>query len=175
MKAFYDQRVRAGALSLLFACAGCASSGTAVGELKEPTGEKEVTLLWKSEALNPQRGSISGKLPDGTHYSGRYFEVVKAAAEDVYGPAWDGWDPYWSGWYPSWYGGPVDDLDWPGFVTIYTGRVIANLKSDDDKSRLRCRFTIADPNAGLKGGGVGQCQLSNGQAISDVVLASDRG
>jgi hypothetical protein len=89
----------------------------------------------------------------------------------VYAPAWLGWRPYWSGWFPGWYRGPIDDLDWPAFVKIYTGRVIANLKSDDDATRLRCRFRIDDPRAGLVRGGHGDCQLSNGQSIDPVIVA----
>jgi hypothetical protein len=161
------------ALAVTLLCSACSTTGTAVGMLEQPTGKgDDVTLVWKSDAANPDRGTISGTLPDGTHYAGRYFEVLKTAQADVYGPAWVGWRPYWSGWRMGWYSGPVRDLDWPGFVTIYTGRVIANLKSDDDASRLRCRFHLDDARAGLAHGGHGECQLSSGQTIDNVIVAS---
>jgi hypothetical protein len=161
-------------LASMLAMTACSTTGTAVGKLDEPTGKKEaVTLLWKSDATNPDRGQISGTLPDGTHYSGKYFEVIKTAEADVYRPAWEGWTPYWSGWAYRGYIGPARELDWPTFVEIYTGRVIANMTSDDHQTRLRCRFSIDDPRAGLVGGGSGECQLSNGEAIKHVVVASN--
>ncbi|HTV19822.1 MAG TPA: hypothetical protein VMG12_14150 [Polyangiaceae bacterium] len=162
------------ALAVSMFCSACSTTGTAVGRLEQPTGPgNAVTLVWKSDAANPDRGTISGTLPDGSHYAGRYFEVLKTADADIYGPAWVGWRPYWSGWRMGWYSGPVRDLDWPGFVTIYTGRVIANMKSDDDQGRLRCRFRLDDPRAGLVHGGHGECQLSNGQTIDHVIVASN--
>lgn len=161
-------------LAAMLASTACSTTGTAVGKLDEPAGKKEaVTLVWKSDASDPDRGKISGTLPDGTHYSGKYFEVIKTAEADVYGPAWEGWRPYWSGWAYRGYTGPIAELDWPAFVEIYTGRVIANLSSDDQQTRLRCRFSIDSPRAGLVGGGTGDCQLSDGQEIEHVVVASN--
>jgi hypothetical protein len=155
--------------ALPFALGACATTGTASGELKEPTGSQEpVTLSWKSDATDPDRGRIAGTLADGVHYSGKYFEVIKTVDEDVYGPAWDGWRPYWPGW-----GTPTNyEYGWRRFLEIYTGRVIANLRSDDGKVRLRCRFTIEKPLEGLKGGGSGDCQLSNGESIKNVDLSA---
>jgi len=166
-------------LAVSFLCSACSTTGTAVGKLEEPRGSaagavkgNDVTFVWKSDAANPDRGRISGTLPDGSHYAGGYFEVLETADADMYGPAWVGWRPYWSGWRMGGYPGPVRDLDWRGFVTIYTGKVIANMKSDDDASRLRCRFRLDDPRAGLAHGGHGECQLSNGQTIDHVVVTS---
>jgi hypothetical protein len=160
------------ALAVLSMATGCSTTGTAVGRLEQPGGNgNEVTFVWKSDAANPERGTISGTLPDGRHYSGRYFEVIKTATADVYGPAWVGWRPYWPGWRMGWYAGPIHELDWPAFVNIYTGKVIANMKSDDDATHLRCRFRIDDPRAGLVHGGRGDCQLSNGQTIDHVFVA----
>lgn len=151
---------------------GCSSEGTAVGEMRDPSGREQlVTLTWKSDAIDPARGAIFGTLPDGTHYSGRYFEVVKTAPAELYGPVWEGWNPYWPEWRAPWYDGPVGETDWPAFAEIYTGRVIANLSSDDGKQRLRCRFTVTEPFNGPRRGGQGDCELSNGERIENVVLA----
>jgi putative hemolysin len=30
---------------------------------------------------------------------------------------------------------------------------------------MRCRFTLRDPDAGMSGGGLGQCQLPDGSII----------
>jgi hypothetical protein len=172
------QAMRAGwqGLSFTLSClaVACSTSGTAVGELKEPGNQQEpVTLVWKSDATDPDRGHISGNLPDGTHYDGRYYDVIQTASTDTYAPAWDGWSPYWSEWEPPWTSEHLEAWDWPAFVRIYTGKVIANLQSDDHAKRLRCRFTIQDPRAGLVGGGSGDCQLSTGEEIAQVVVSRE--
>lgn len=156
--------------------AACTTEGVAIGEAESPAGEREgqVTLVWKSDFANPIGGTISGMLPDGTFYSGRYFEVTQTAEAEYYADAWVGWpSPYWSDWgyggyYGDYYGG-----GWPTFVTLYSGRVIANLVSTDGQERLRCRFILAEPTEGLAGGGTGECQASDGRTLSDVVLAPE--
>jgi hypothetical protein len=50
------------------------------------------------------------------------------------------------------------------------GQVIASLTADDQKSTMRCRFTIEVPSAGLARGGSGECKLSDGTLIEPVVL-----
>jgi hypothetical protein len=182
MRTAFMQAKRAGgralAISLSVSAAACSTTGTAVGELEQPgnpqqaSAHEAVTLVWKSDAADPDRGVISGVLPNGAHFSGRYFEVVRTASTDTYAPAWEGWSPYWSEWHAPWYSEPLETFDWPAFVRIYTGKVIANLVSDDHSTRLRCRFTISDPRAGLARGGSGDCQLSNGESIQDVVVSS---
>jgi len=48
----------------------------------------------------------------------------------------------------------------PGlFVRENSGRVLANLHSDDGEY-MRCRFKLLSPDRGMKGGGEGRCQLS---------------
>ena len=159
-------------VATLTLCNACSTTGTAVGRLEQPAGKAEpVTFVWKSDAGTPDRGTISGTLPDGSHYSGRYFEVIKTADAELYSYAWDGWRPYWAGWRAGWHPVMVEPMDWPTFVNIYTGRVIANLKSDDTSTRLRCRFHADDPRSGLDHGAHGDCQLSNGEEIDHVVVA----
>ena len=58
--------------------------------------------------------------------------------------------------------------DGPSLFGSSTGRVVANLESDDHKQRLRCRFSLNEPTAGLEGGGHGDCQLSTGEIIENV-------
>jgi hypothetical protein len=51
-------------------------------------------------------------------------------------------------------------------VKTYSGRVLANLHSEDGE-HMRCRFTLISPSRGMAGGGEGRCQLSeNDQEIS---------
>jgi hypothetical protein len=51
------------------------------------------------------------------------------------------------------------------WVQLYSGKVVATLFGDQGDS-MRCRFQLTDPQAGLSGGGVGQCQVSNGWEIN---------
>ncbi len=159
-----------GAIALGLSLAACgASEGAAVGELEHPSGKPEATvaLYWKASAADPTMGEIAGTLPSGVHYKGRYFEVTAEARADDYDYAWDGWSPFWTDW--PWGDGYVDS-DWPTFIKIYTGRVIANLEGPKPGQRMRCRFNLTEPAQGLAGGGSGQCQLTGGDTINDVVL-----
>jgi hypothetical protein len=70
--------------------------------------------------------------------------------------------PSSSGW-TDWPWGPPG----PDFVTVYSGRVIANLEGPDGQ-RVRGRFQLNDPAAGMRGGGQGQCRLSDGSTLDAV-------
>lgn len=157
-------------VALPVALSGCTTEGTAIGEVESPAGQSEgtATLMWESDFADPVSGTISGTLPDGRYYTGRYYEITSTADEGDYADAWNGWGDYWADW-PGDYGYAGD---WNEFVTIYSGRVIANLQATDGKM-LRCRFTLAKPEDGLNGGGSGECQGSDGQKISNVVLISE--
>jgi hypothetical protein len=150
---------------------GCSTTGEMVGQLQEPNAKQEpVVLVWQSSVDTPLTGKISGTLPNNVHYAGKYFEVVQTAPVDIYQPLWDGWAPYWSAWPPPGYAD--DSLDAQGFMRVYTGKVVANLHSDDSNQSLRCRFTLESPRRGLAGGGNGDCQLSNGEKISHAKLVA---
>jgi hypothetical protein len=152
--------------------AGCSTTGEVVGQLQEPDAKQEpVVLVWHASPDSPLMGKISGTLPNHLHYTGKYFEVVQTAPVDIYEPLWDGWSPYWPAWPPSGYTAN-DALDAQGFMRVYTGKVVANLRSDDNTQKLRCRFTLESPRRGLAGGGQGDCQLSNGEKISNAKLVS---
>jgi len=51
------------------------------------------------------------------------------------------------------------------FVTYYSGKVLANLGSPEG-GRMRCRFLLFSPAAGIAGGGQGECQLQKGRTIN---------
>jgi hypothetical protein len=149
--------------------AACVANGNGNGEVKGPNAmpEQSVTLMWKSDGLAPDHGRISGTLADGTHYAGDYIEVTDDAEENQYAFSWEGWQPYWSEW--DW-DGRVEAMDWPRFVAMYKGTVIANLKSDDGERWLRCRFIIDTPATGIAGGTNGLCQSSDGETLDYVAL-----
>ena len=54
--------------------------------------------------------------------------------------------------------------DVPTFVRNYSGTVIATLLGDRG-GRMRCRFRLAEPEQGMSGGGVGECEASGGGKI----------
>ena len=86
--------------------------------------------------------------------------LLQASSRDVRSesldPLWNGWDRpgnanawrYWSASSRS------------EFVRENSGRVLANLH-DDKGEYMRCRFTLINPDRGMKGGGEGRCQLSD--------------
>jgi hypothetical protein len=106
---------------------------------------------------------MTASLPNGTTYSGRYFQITSDTRLSGLGPLWTGWGPEW-----GMYGWADDDWDdWdpgPQFITHYTGRVVANL-ADADGAHLRCRFRLIYPAEGMVGGGSGACELANGSSI----------
>lgn len=51
------------------------------------------------------------------------------------------------------------------FVVENPGKVVASLTGDQDHV-MRCRFDLLEPGRGMDGGGLGECQTSNGGVIS---------
>ncbi len=139
-------------LLLLAAIAGgCSTMGTGIGYT--PSGSP-TEFSWKSSDL--VSGTMNATLADGTHYSGKYYQVTGERKFDS--------ATGFSGWYSGW-----DETDWgvgpsPDFVTQHTDRVVANLASPSG-AHMRCRFQLAYPSNGMYGGGRGECQLPGGKAI----------
>ncbi len=155
-------------LVIVLGAVGCTTSGIATGQLvTQAGGTQPVVFDWRSDRGEPIKGRISTMLPDGTTFSGRYFQVTATIEQSSLAPLWVGWDPYWPSWTAPWagYGGS----GYTTFSRVYSGRVVATLQSPEG-TRMRCRFTLADPPEGLAGGGVGDCQLQNGERIEDAVL-----
>jgi hypothetical protein len=167
-----SSRVRgATALAGLLLSFGCTSSGVGTGTLVEPSGEqKRVLFNWESNGGDWTEGEIATRLPDGKTYRGRYLQVTQTVRADTLAPLWDGWGAYWPSWEVPWggyyapYGGTYST-----FTRIYGGRVVATLESPDGE-RMRCRFSLADPEEGLAGGAQGDCQLEEGGEIEYAVI-----
>src|SRR5207237_250679 len=79
-----------------------------------------------------------------------FFQVTRDTTVDSLSPLWAGWGrgPWGYGW-NDWGAGP-------SFITHYTGRVVANLSAPSG-AHMRCKFQLASPDAGMAGGGAGQC------------------
>jgi hypothetical protein len=145
-------------------CAGillgaCTTMGTGSGSL----GDKPVSFSWKSTD-GGTTGTMSAILPDGKTFSGPYLQVTKEARTEDFAPMWVGWGYGWrdSPW------GPYQDTE---LTTVFSDRVMANLKSADGQ-HLRCHFNLNHPSGGMSGGGQGQCQLQSGGTVDAVFPAA---
>jgi len=121
-----------------------------------------VTFNWVSKD-GGVTGALTATMSDGSAFTGPFLQITEAARVDTLGSLWTGWHQGWNDW-PYW--GALPDT---AFVTRYSGRVVANLKGPGEH-RLRCRFHLNDPIAGMRGGGQGECQGSDGRTI-DAVFA----
>jgi hypothetical protein len=133
--------------------AGCTTTGTGAGQAV--SGGETATFTWKSDT--DTGGTMTAGLSDGSTYEGPFFQVTQDSTVDQMGPLWTGWSGRrgfggWGLWGPS-----------EGFVTHYSGKVLANLQGPT--GYMRCRFTLASPASGMSGGGLGQCQLPTGPVI----------
>lgn len=145
----------------------CTSSGAGTGTLVEPSGDQgRVLFHWEGGATE---GRIETVMPDGTVFEGRYVQVTQTIRDDSLAPLWDGWGAYWPNWDVPWgtYGAP--DGGYSMFTRVYGGRVLATLESPSGE-RMRCRFTLAEPEEGLEGGAQGDCQLQDGSEIDYAVI-----
>ena len=146
---------------------GCVASGPIKGRLTGAgVAPTSVTMSYRSERFS-QNGTLRATLPDGETFSGRYLEVTSDTDAETLDPFWGGWGVGWAGWGP-WsddYGPWIAGEDIPTFVRNYSGKVIATLIGDRG-GRMRCRFRLAEPEQGMTGGGVGECEVSGGEKIS---------
>jgi hypothetical protein len=174
---------------------GCASEGSFSGDLAEtqppsstaetpatkapttntptapPPKHERVPFTWESTGVG-HSGSIQTTLPDGQAFNGQFHQITATTTvPDI--------DGFYSSWYADGWGRP--DWAWDGgwpyydapdeYIKYYTGRAVAVLTSEGGTS-MRCNFQLDDPERGMKGGGQGDCQLSNGERITAVFAAT---
>lgn len=146
--------------ALALALGACATTtGMGGGELtRKGKADEPVLYSWQSTD-----GGISGTmvaaLPDAT-YQGRFFQITEQTRRQVVSPLWGGWAEGWTDW-PYWGWGTFGPYEWTQFRTRYTGKVLANLRTNAGR-HMRCRFHLARPAQGMAGGGEGECQLERG-------------
>jgi hypothetical protein len=151
------------AVAIAISLAGCVTTGSIGGRLSA-SGQPPVavTFSFQSDRFG-EGGTLSVRLPNGEHFSGRYLQVTSTSTADVVRPITIFWGPRWHHWGP--FGGPwFDESDYTSFVTNYSGRVVATLFGDKGDT-MRCRLQLINPQAGLGQGGVGECNVSNGGTI----------
>ena len=141
-------------------------SGATRGPAKAPAAKHEqVVFTWTSidQSLS---GRFQTTLPTGEAFTGEYHEITTTIpvdeVESLYGSwyagPWGGERWNWGGAWPYY-----DTIE--GYITHYTGKVVAKLKGNRG-NEMRCHFTLADRVAGIQGGGAGECQVSNGERIT---------
>ncbi|MCI0547089.1 MAG: hypothetical protein L0027_07370 [Candidatus Rokubacteria bacterium] len=160
-------RLRSRIVRSLLAClaaTGCAATGGFTGRLELPgQPPAPVTFAYRTDPLSTG-GQMFVTLPSGELFTGRYFQSTSATEAQSLDQLPSGWE---SGNY-DW--GPYDDDSWHGIEESpllerqYSRKVRVALQSDQGRL-LRCRITLADPAAGLGGGGSGRCLLSTGGRI----------
>ncbi len=170
MKRLIRTFATAGSFALL---AACSTHGTGTGDVASPAevgaerGEKPVSFEWASDGASVTSGTMSANVPGHGYFKGQYLQINSEtdvnAMGDMYGDYWDpGWDA-WDGWGPD-----AGDA----FVSNYSGKLVATLKNEAGGT-MRCRFNLAQPDEGPEGGGMGECQLSDGTQITGATLRGD--
>lgn len=142
---------------------GCAS-GPVTGRVALPgQPPTPLSMTWRS-GLFGGSGSMSATMPDGERFSGTYQVVRAGMSRSSMHPAWTGDEPGENQ-------GQIDDTFWGAgrnqltFVRAHLNRAIATLKGDRGSTML-CRFDLAAGEAGMGGGGSGECQTSKGARIT---------
>jgi hypothetical protein len=128
----------------------CQTAGTGSGNVRGT--RKPVAFTWQS--TDSVSGDITATFGTGRVFKGTYFQITRDTRIDRLEPLWYGWGARRRGGWRYWAADPG-----PEFVKTYSGRVLANLHSDDGE-HMRCRFTLISPQRGMAGGGEGRCQLS---------------
>lgn len=127
------------------------SGGTGSGNVRGT--RKPVAFTWQS--TDNVSGDITATFGDGQVFKGTYFQITRDTRVDRLAPLWDGWGaPYRRTGWRYW----DRDMD-RQFIKEYSGRVLANLRTDAG-DHMRCRFRLITPKRGMAGGGEGRCQLS---------------
>lgn len=128
--------------------------------------ERSAAFLWAARGTS-QRGEIQASLPDGEGFLGRYVELHPTTSAEAIGDLYDAWYEGFTG--PLQAGWPHYPLR--EYIRAYEDKVVAVLDGDRSR-RMRCVFDLFDPGRGMRGGGKGRCQRSNGELIVARFVAS---
>jgi hypothetical protein len=138
--------------TLSLVLSACQTSGTGTGNVRGT--RKPVAFTW--ESTDSVSGNITATFGTGKVFKGTYFQITRDTRVDHLGPLWDGWGrPYARSGWRYW-----DRQEEREFIKEYSGRVLANLRSQEG-DHMRCRFTLISPSRGMAGGGEGRCQLAD--------------
>lgn len=146
--------------------AGCTASGPITAHMIKPDSGAAVAMSYRSQRFT-NNGTMTATTPDGQQYTGPYLQVTSDTTGEMMDPYWGGWGTGWDGWTP-WsddYGPWIAGADVPTVLRNYSGKVIASL-SGNRGGQMRCRFRLADPEEGMSGGGLGECETATGDRIT---------
>ena len=144
---------------------GCTSMGADSGAASP--GGTLVSFSWTSKD-GGTTGTMTANLKDGAAYSGPFVQMTSTVRVELLEPIWRGWRRGWNDWGYWGRGSAFADT---AFATQYSGKVVANLQGPSDQ-RMRCRFHLNSPQAGMGGGGQGECQLGSGTTVDAVFTRS---
>ncbi|HYS15496.1 MAG TPA: hypothetical protein VET45_01110 [Candidatus Binatia bacterium] len=145
------------------AIAGCASGPVTGRVFLRDQPATPLAMSWESGIFGGS-GTMSALMPDGERFSGKYVVVRQGMSWGRIEPAWVGDDPVGTQ-------GDIDNSTWGAprdratFISAHLNKAIARLKGDRGTTML-CRFTLNAGEAGLRGGGAGECQTSKGAKIT---------
>jgi len=132
-----------------------------------PPGGRSQEVPFSFEAENSKTGMMFTTLgKGGEHFRGFYVRVEQSTKGYLVTEVYNGWSsPEWEVWQHD------PDGNWTAtaksfgdFAHFYTGKVVATLNGSE-KHSMRCRFTLANPQASLLRGGKGECQVSDGGRV----------
>jgi hypothetical protein len=125
--------------ALLAVLSACATTGVIQGRMSgQPVSLQYHHSFWH------QNGTITATTPNGEHFSGKFIVGTSSTTGIGVGAG-------------------------SGDVGLFTGsgntsNASAVLMGNKGNS-MHCGFTLAKPDAGLEGGGVGRCKLSTGEVV----------
>jgi hypothetical protein len=147
-------------------CASLLGRSTLKGEWKPPENPaREVALHFRSKG--DDRGTVRMKLGDGGEaFEGTYVQVSLDTPAEAVQPIILAWAPTWTEQELVLHPDPwMEDITGiAAFVRHYAGKLVAALEGE--QQTMRCRFDLADPEKGVRGGASGICQLSGGGTIA---------
>jgi hypothetical protein len=147
-------------------CTPLLGRSTLKGEWKPPENPaREVALHFRSKG--DDRGTVRMKLGDGGEaFEGTYVQVSSDTPAEAVQPIILAWAPTWTEQEPLLHPDPwMEDVTGiAAFVRHYAGKLVAALEGE--QQTMRCRFDLADPEKGVRGGASGSCQLSGGGTVA---------
>jgi hypothetical protein len=105
-----------------------------------------------------QSGAAGGKFTEP------FLQVTSSVRTDAFEPMWSGRGRGWNDW--GYWGVFPETV----FTTHYSGKAIAKLQGPGSQ-RLRCRFHLNTPAAGMGGGGQGECQFNHIEGLERGALS----
>ena len=155
----------------LSACASKPQTGIMAADWTPPAKSdipaQRVTIAWESDSRTTGQMTFTlGR--GGQRYVGSYLLLENTESHLEAQPLYDIWDN--NGFDAITYTGAPIPWFQPAwglntFVKHYNGRVVVGLHGNRG-GNARCKFTLADTEAGMPGGGTGECQVDDGSHLS---------